>query len=83
MIYFEWKNHNMSETTLLRSRRKTADDKTVIAEMFTEISRLNQQMLQDQTDIDRLKTETEALRAETLHLKSETRAILARLGAIL
>jgi cell division protein FtsB len=51
--------------------------------MFAEISRLNEQMRQDQADMDRLKIETDALKAETLRLKSETRAILTRLGATL
>jgi regulator of replication initiation timing len=74
----------MSETTLPRSKRKTrTDDKAIITQMFAEIDRLNQQMVQDQADIDRLKIETDLLRSETLRLKSETRAILTRLGATL
>ena len=74
----------MSETAVRRSKRKTVtDDKTLIAQMFVEIARLNQQMLEDQADIDRLKIETDVLKAETLRLKSETRAILTRLGATL
>ncbi len=70
----------MSETILPKT---TADYRTVVAEMFAEISRLNEQMRQDQADMDRLKIETDALKAETLRLKSETRAILTRLGATL
>ena len=74
----------MSETTITKPKRKTVtDDKTIIAQMFADISRMNQQMAQDQTDIDRLKTETDLLKAETLRLKSETRANLTRLGATL
>ncbi len=74
----------MSETTLPKTRRKTASDyQTVVAEMFAEIDRLNEQTLRDQVEIDRLKIETDALKPETLRLKSEIRAILTRLGATL
>ncbi len=74
----------MDETILTKPKRKTtADYKTVVAEMFAEITRLNEQMHRDQADIDCLKIETDALKAETLRLKSEIRAILTRLGATL
>ena len=74
----------MSETTLTKTKRKTAADyRTAITEMFAEISNLNEQMRQDQAEIDRLKIETDALKPETLRLKLETRAILTRLGAAL
>ena len=74
----------MSESVLTKPKRKSnADYKIAVAEMFAEITRLNEQMHHDEADITRLKIETEALKAETLRLKSETRAALARLGATL
>lgn len=60
--------------------RTAAEYKAVIAQLLAEMHRLNEQMRQDQTDIDRLKVETNVLKAETQRLKAEARAALARLG---
>jgi peptidoglycan hydrolase CwlO-like protein len=50
-----------------------AEYEAAMDQLLAEIQRLNQQMKEDQSAIDRLKTETETL-------KRETRALLASMG---
>ncbi len=50
------------------------DYEAMIEQLLNEMTHLNEQMLPDRADINRLKTETGALRAET-------RALLSGMGA--
>jgi hypothetical protein len=63
----------MGETTLTKSRRKTAADyEAVAAQLLAEIDRLEEQMDKDHAEGERLK-------AETLAIKASTTARLSRL----
>jgi hypothetical protein len=70
----------MSETTLPKSKRKTAaDDKAVLADLLVEMDRLEAQMDQSHAESERLKTEAEIIKAETEIIKARTATTLSQL----
>jgi cell division protein FtsB len=64
-----------------RAPQTAAEYEAAIAQLLTEMHRLNEQMQQDQAEIDRLKAETRAIKAETELIKSRTQARLDALEA--
>lgn len=82
MIYYG--GGEMDETIFSQPEPRTkAEAKAILAQLFAEMDRLDEQMRQDGTEIERLKLETAALKAEAQRLKNETRATLARMGVTL
>ena len=73
----------MSETTLAKTKRKTAADYEAIADqLLVDMQDLEPLMQSDRIEIDRLKAETHLLREEARRLETETRATLSRLQGI-
>jgi hypothetical protein len=67
----------MSETSVTKTKRKTAADYKAIADqLLADMRRLNELMQKDRTEIDYLK-------AESAHLEAENRVVLSRLKASL
>jgi hypothetical protein len=70
----------MSDTTVTKTKRKTAADYEAIADqLLADMRHLETLMQSDRVEIDRLKAETHLLREEALRLETETRATLSRL----
>jgi hypothetical protein len=70
----------MSETTLTKTKRKTAADYEAMADqLLADMRNLETLMQSDRIEIDRLKAETHLLREESMRLETETRATLSRL----
>ena len=73
----------MSETTLSKTKRKTAADYEALADqLLADMRHLETLMHSDRMDIDRLKAETYLLREEAMRLETETRATLSRLKMV-
>ncbi|HZP83730.1 MAG TPA: hypothetical protein VFB21_18965 [Chthonomonadaceae bacterium] len=66
----------MSETTLTKTKRKTAADYEAIADqLLADMRRLDELMQKDRAEIEYLK-------AETARLEAENRVVLSRLKAM-
>ena len=71
----------MSETTLSKSKRKTAADyEAIAAQLLAEISRLEEQMDKDRAESDRLKAETQVIKGHTAATLSRLREQMDRLS---
>lgn len=70
----------MSETTLTKSKRKTASDyEAIAAQLVVEMNRLKMQMDKDRSESQRLKTETQVIKAETEIIKARTASTISQL----
>jgi type II secretory pathway component PulM len=73
MLYYHLEVRRMNEKVLSQPTLETdADYEAAIEQYLAEMRRLNEQMNNDRSDIERLKAETETL-------KTQTRALLATL----
>lgn len=70
----------MSETTLTKPRRKTADYEALTAQMLVEIARLERQMDADHAVSERLKAETEVIKAHTTATIAQLQEQMRRLA---
>lgn len=66
----------MDDAMVQATPQNAADYEAAIERCLVEMSRLNEQMQQDRTEIERLKGETQLL-------KQETRALLSNMGVAL
>lgn len=66
----------MSETTLIKSKRKTdADYEAIADQLLADMRRIEERMQTDRAEIEYLK-------AETARLENENRIVLSRLKAM-